>query len=284
MKRAQRKDLKDKKKAREYIDLPKEKPHQLGDIEIVTYPVDHSLPGANAYIVKTSSGNIAYTGDLRFHGYGSEMTKKFVKSLEETDIKVLLCEGTRADEPPGLTENELRNDLIQVFDNTKRLVLVNYAARDTSRILTLSKAAAASGRKLLINPRQAYYLKVLRDGGELVLPDEKDIDILLPRRGWGVWSDSNYDEKNQKEDYARSYPKPVTEYLFEQTVLVTPKDVADAQAEYVVTCSFYEINLLHDIKPEEGSMCQVLRLMPETILFGAISLIRFKVLLMQRTQ
>ena len=60
------------------------------------------MPGSNAFIVKTSSGNIAYTGDLRFHGYGSDMTKKFVKSLERTDINVLLCEGTRADEPPGL--------------------------------------------------------------------------------------------------------------------------------------------------------------------------------------
>jgi len=181
------------------------------------------------------------------------MTEKFAKALEETDIKVLLCEGTRADEPPGLTENEIQNDLTRVFDSTKKLALVNYAARDTSRILTLSKAALASGRKLLISPKQAYYLKVLRDGGEAVLPEEKDIDILLPRRGWGVWGDSSYDEKNQREDYSRSYPRPVTEFLYEQSVLVTPKDVADAQTEYVVTCSFYEINLLHDLKPGEGS-------------------------------
>jgi len=85
------------------------------------------------------------------------------------------------------------------------------------------------------------------------MPKEKDIDILLPRRRWGVWGDSNYDEKNQKEDYTRSYPAPVTEYLFEQSVLVTPRDIVDAQAEYVVSCSFYEINLLHDLKPGDSS-------------------------------
>jgi len=45
----------------------------------------------------------------------------------------------------------------------------------------------------------------------------------------------------------------VTKYLFEQSVLVTPKDVSDAQKEYVVSCSFYEINMLHDLKPSKGS-------------------------------
>jgi ribonuclease J len=253
MKRAQRRDLENKKKKREYIHLSNDRQYRLGAIEIATYPVDHSLPGSNAYIVKTSSGNIAYTGDLRFHGYGSEMTKKFAKSLEKTDIKALLCEGTRVDESPGLTEDALQNDFVRLFDSTKNLALVNYAARDTSRIITLSKAAAASGRKLLINPLQAYYLKVLRDGGETGLPKEKDVEILLPRRGWGVWGDSRYDEKNQREDYTRSYPAPVVDYLFEQSVLVTPRDVADAQSEYVVTCGFHEINMLHDLKPGKGS-------------------------------
>ncbi|MFQ5834123.1 MAG: MBL fold metallo-hydrolase [Candidatus Thorarchaeota archaeon] len=253
MKRARRNDLEDQKETREYINSSIDRPYQMGDIEIATYPVDHSLPGANAYIAKTGSGNIAYTGDLRFHGYGSDMTKKFLKSLEETDVTVLLCEGTRADEPLGLTEDTLRGDLTQVFDDTRKVVLVNYAARDTSRLLTLSKAAIASGRKLLINPKQAYYLKVLRDGGESILPEEQDVSILLPRRGWGIWGDTSYDEKNRLEDYSYSYPKPIREYMFEQSVLVTPQDVADAQSEYVVTCSFYEINLLHDLKPAEGS-------------------------------
>jgi len=253
MRRATNADLEAEKKTREYISLQKGRSHNLGDIEVVMYPVDHSLPGSDAYIITTSSGSMAYTGDLRFHGYNSGTTKEFAKTLEGADVKVLLCEGTRASDKPGFTEESLGNELIRVFGNTKKLVLVNYSARDTGRILTLSKAATACGRRLLINPMQGYYLKVLRDGGEKSLPAENDMDILLPRKGWGIWGNSDYDEKNQKEDYAGSYPKAVRDYSFKQSSLVTPEDVADAQTDYVVTCSFYELNLLHDLKPEEGS-------------------------------
>ncbi|MHA1952241.1 MAG: MBL fold metallo-hydrolase RNA specificity domain-containing protein, partial [Candidatus Thorarchaeota archaeon] len=33
----------------------------------------------------------------------------------------------------------------------------------------------------------------------------------------------------------------------------TPQEVAQSQKEYVVSCSFYEMNLLHDLSPKEGS-------------------------------
>ena len=39
--------------------------------------VDHSVLGATAYIVKTSTGTIVYTGDLRFHGKLAEASEKF---------------------------------------------------------------------------------------------------------------------------------------------------------------------------------------------------------------
>jgi len=253
MKRATSADLEAEKKTREYVTLQKGQPHELGDIEVVMYPVDHSLPGSDAYVITTSSGSIAYTGDLRFHGYNSGTTREFAKALEGADVKVLLCEGTRASDKPGFTEESLENELTRVFGDTKKLVLVNYSARDTGRLLSLSRAATACGRRLLINPNQDYYLKVLRDGGEKSLPAENDVDILLPRKGWGVWGNSDYDEKNQKEDYTASYPKAVREHMFQQSALVTPDDVADAQTDYVVTCSFYELNLLHDLKPKEGS-------------------------------
>ena len=69
MKRATSADLEAEKKTREYVTLEKGRPHKLGDIEVAMSPVDHSLPGSDAYVITTSSGSIAYTGDLRFHGY-----------------------------------------------------------------------------------------------------------------------------------------------------------------------------------------------------------------------
>jgi len=253
MKRAKKPDLKGEKVKREYIVASKGTSHQLGDVEIEAYPVDHSLPGSNAYIIKTSAGNVAYTGDLRFHGYDLAATNEYVKALESTDIKALLCEGTNADESPGLTEQSLESELTRAIDNAKKLVLVYYPQRDTSRILTLSKAAKACGRKLLINPKQAFYLDMLKSISNLHLPNTNDVDILLPKKSWGVWGSPAFEEKIQKQDYTNAYPRVVRDFIFDGRTLLTPEDVAKAQEEYVVTCGFYEINILHDLAPAKKS-------------------------------
>lgn len=78
--RTKAKDLKDEKRTREFTCLSPHETAQVGDMEIESYPVDHSLPGAYAYIVKTSSGNIGYTGDLRFHGHAPEADKSVCQS------------------------------------------------------------------------------------------------------------------------------------------------------------------------------------------------------------
>ncbi|MHA2143482.1 MAG: MBL fold metallo-hydrolase [Candidatus Thorarchaeota archaeon] len=253
MKKAKKPDLEDEKVKREYIVASKGTSHQMGDIEIEAYPVDHSLPGSNAYIIKTSAGNVAYTGDIRFHGYDLAAANEYVIALEGTDIKALLCEGTNADESPGLTEQSLESELTRAIDNAKKLVLVYYPQRDTSRILTLSKAAKACGRKLLINPKQAFYLDLLKSISNLHLPNANDVDILLPKKGWGVWGDPAFEEKIQKQDYTNAYPRVVLDFIFDGRTLLTPEEVAKAQEEYVVTCGFYEINILHDLAPGKKS-------------------------------
>jgi len=254
MKRAKRSDLESEKVKRDYTVAGKGTSHQFDDdVEIEAYPVDHSLPGANAYIIKTSAGNIAYTGDLRFHGYDSAATNEYVKALENTDIKALLCEGTNADENPGLTEQSVESELTQAIDNAKKLVLVYYSQRDTSRILTLSRAAEACGRRLLINPKQAFYLDMLKNISNLHLPNTNEVEILLPKKSWGVWGDPAFEEKIQKQDYTSAYTRVVRDFIFDGRDLLTPEDVAKAQEEYVVTCSFYEINILHDLAPAAKS-------------------------------
>jgi ribonuclease J len=253
MKKARSSDLEDEKVTREYITMPGDSHHQLNDIDIEAYPVDHSLPGANAYIIKTSAGNVAYTGDLRFHGYDSAATGEYVKKLEETDIKALLCEGTNAVESPGFTEQVLESKLAQVMDETKNLVIAYYAQRDANRILTLSKAAKSCGRKLLVNPKQAYYLEMLKNIRNLHLPNVNDIEIFLPKKGWGVWGNPAFEEKIQMQDYSYSYPSVIRDFIFDGRTLLTSEDVTKAQGEFVVTCGFYELNILHDLAPKEKS-------------------------------
>jgi ribonuclease J len=43
-------------------------PVRVGRIEVVPYPVDHSIPFAYGFLIRTSEGTIVYTGDFRHHG------------------------------------------------------------------------------------------------------------------------------------------------------------------------------------------------------------------------
>jgi ribonuclease J len=253
VKKADRRDLADDSIQRKYTTTSKGRKHLVSDIELDAYPVDHSLAGASGYIFHTSKGNIAYTGDLRFHGYDSKATEEYVKALEETDIKILLCEGTRAEGLPGPNEHALSEEMKKAIEKTRELVLIYYPQRDSARMRTIVEAAKACDRKVLINPKQAFFLDQIKGCSDAILPDTNNIEILLPRKAWGIWGNPAYDDKIQKQDYTNAYPTPVRDFIFEQSNLVTPQEVAQSQKEYVVSCSFYEMNLLHDLSPKEGS-------------------------------
>ena len=81
-------------------------------------PVDHSIPGVDAFILHTSSGSIANTGDLRFHGRRKDDTEKFVERCGESSLDLILCEGTRINQEPSLTEYDVESISTKIIDVT----------------------------------------------------------------------------------------------------------------------------------------------------------------------
>lgn len=71
------------------------KKFSIDSIDVEPMPVDHSIPGVHAFILHTSSGSIANTADLRFHGRREKDTQQFVDRCGESSLDLLLCEGTR---------------------------------------------------------------------------------------------------------------------------------------------------------------------------------------------
>lgn len=129
LKRGRRNALEDKIQTRKYHELSAKDTHEIGNVRIETYPVDHSLPGATAYIIEARDGTIGYTGDLRFHGYCGGLIERFVKGLAKR-LRVLL-------------------------EDVKGLAIIDYSKRDSSRITTISNTSSKAGRTFLILPKQA---------------------------------------------------------------------------------------------------------------------------------
>src|SRR5438093_1555174 len=92
-------------------------------LEVEPIHVDHSAPAAYGYLVHTSEGTIAYTGDLRHHGPKKALTEDFIRAAAAEKPVVLITEGTRVtpDDPRGtLTETEVKRDAIRPLPSLKR--------------------------------------------------------------------------------------------------------------------------------------------------------------------
>jgi ribonuclease J len=135
-------------------------PVKVGNLEVVPFPVDHSVPFAYGFLVRTSEGTIVYTGDFRHHGPRAADTHAFLEAARAEEPKMLLIEGTRAgpDRRRNFTEEGVRTGVDHVLGECEDVALACTYPRDVDRLRTLYAAAVEAGRTLLVSPRTAYLL------------------------------------------------------------------------------------------------------------------------------
>lgn len=244
-----------------HIVKPYEK-FQIGDFTIKSAPVDHSLPGASAYILETGDETVAYTGDLRFHGRRPEITHKFVKEAKKSNPNVMISEGTRIDSQSNITEEDIENKAKRVISNFNGLVIVNYPVRDLDRLVTFYKVAKDTDRTLVLNLKQAYMLNLFnnKDHSDKDYPKIDDVAVYAPRKGWGLVGNDSYacfdDEWICSSELDPSYVK--SDYkTWERDFLnwdntINYRDLQEEPEKYIFRCDFFELKELIDIKPENG--------------------------------
>ena len=205
-------------------------------IEIEPVHVDHSVPGSYGYIVYTSEGAIAYTGDFRLHGTKPQMSEEFIERAAQSKPLALLCEGTNVFSVDASSEHEVRSKLNEVMLRSSKLVLADFSYSDVDRFRTFFDVAKNSGRRLAISPRQAYVLSRLSEDRELNLPDV--------RRNGGILI---YRKMKRRH------------YLWEREILrwknvSEASDVRRSQAQTILLCSFRDFGELIEIRPDPGSV------------------------------
>lgn len=151
-------------------------------LEIIPVHVDHSIPAAYGFIIKTSNGIVVYTGDFRMHGPLAAMTQDFLNEIKntlkmphqqennkgeiqnphESKIKLLICEGTHIHKGAIESENNVEQNLEQLF--TKHpfdFLLVKFDRLDWDRFRTFSSIAKKFGWKFIITEKDAYFYYLL---------------------------------------------------------------------------------------------------------------------------
>ena len=221
----------------------------IGDFQIESIPVNHSLLGALAYLIKTPKGDIAFSGDIRLHGKGGDLTWNFAKKCR--GVKYLMIEGTRITNPLIKSELDVQNEISSHIRDTKGLVIANWPSRDTDRLWSFFNASVENNRKLVISSKQAYLLSQLKLCGSDV-PDISDsnIRIFIQRRSWGLLG-SNAPTDQIERDYA--FVKWELEFLSHKN-MVSFRDIKNNYSEFVFRADLFDMTELIDIRPPDGSI------------------------------
>ena len=230
------------------------KKFSIDSVDVEPMPVDHSIPGVNAFILHTSSGSIANTGDLRFHGRRANDTEKFVERCGESELDLILCEGTRVQKADSKTEFDVEQGSTKIIYDTEQLVICGYPIRDLDRLMSFYLAAKNTNRFLVIDLKQAYLLKLFAGSANFSnmypRPDDAHIKIFLPRGSWGLIDKdlAKFSDKLLRMDYKKweqeflDYPNAI-DYRY----------VAANQKDLIFYCSDFNLQNLIDIKPSPGS-------------------------------
>lgn len=183
---------------------------EVGELVYSPYSVDHSIPASYGFILHVGGRTVVYTGDLRLHGTQRSLTERFLKTIREEDVDVMLCEGTNIVperqnaflrgfereytrrmgttapervETPCEAEEDVERELKALVEDSEGLVLVETCPADIDRIRTIWKVAQSTRRKLILDSRQAYLAYELdaRDSSVEDLPCPKDSGVYLSR-------------------------------------------------------------------------------------------------------
>ena len=212
----------------------------IGPLEFVPVHVDHSIPGAYGFVIHTSDGPLAYSGDFRFHGPAGSMTEDFVKAARDSRPALLLTEGTRVrrdDTKTNTSEESVLREARRVVKANDKLVFSTFRGNDTDRINTFNGAAHSSGRRLVVSMKTANLLEKLRADARLRVPKVgQDVDVYVRRKRSGRLDDSDY-------------------YAWERPFLdhgLAAEEVKKKQGEVFLHLEVWNFPELIDIKPDRG--------------------------------
>ena len=212
---------------------------RVGSLEFEPVHVDHSIPGAYGFVIHTTEGAVAYTGDFRFHGPAGSMTRDFIRAARKERPRILLTEGTRVggEDGPNMTEDAVLNEARRLVKGTKALVFSTFRGNDVDRVNTFFEACRASGRRLVVSMKMAVLLDRLKADRRLRVPRVgKDVDVYVRRKRSGRLDDKDY-------------------YPWERQFLgggVSADAVKKRQSGVFLHLESWNFPELIDIKPERG--------------------------------
>lgn len=212
--------------------------------EIIVYPfhVDHSIPGAYGFIVEAPVGVLVYSGDLRFHGPASYLSREFIEQARQAKPLALCLEGTRIQGGNTFSEEGVLESSLQIARDCPALVVVGQYPRDYDRLRTFWQVARETDRKLVIPLKMACLLDILSHDPGLdalqIWEDRERVFVHFHRTREGLYCESDYDF------WCQPY----------MARMIKAEEIKQHQEEFIWILDFTHFNELIEARPRPGSV------------------------------
>ena len=156
---------------------------KLGCMDVKFIHVNHSIPDAVAFAIRTPAGTLVHTGDFKIDCtpiLGDAIDFSSFAQAGDEGVLALLAESTNASRP-GFTRTErlVSDSLNMLFNNAAnyRIIIATFAS-NVNRVQQIIDCAAKYGRKVAFSGRSMVnYMDVAKKLGYLNVPDNILIDL-----------------------------------------------------------------------------------------------------------
>lgn len=156
---------------------------KLGCMEIKFIHVNHSIPDAVAFAIKTPGGTIVHTGDFKIDCtpiMGGMIDLSSFAKVGDEGVLALLAESTNASRPGYTpTEHNVSDSLDHLFKSAEkyRIIIATFAS-NVNRVQQIINCAEKYGRKIAFSGRSMVnYIDVAKKLGYLTIPENILIDL-----------------------------------------------------------------------------------------------------------
>jgi ribonuclease J len=167
-----------------YRQLDSQMPVEIGAFKVTAYSVDHSIFGAQAFLIQADGASILYSGDLRLHGRKPGMHRALIEAVSGRSIDVLLMEGTHIGHPGYRGQNEyaLEDEIADHIKSAPGLVLASFSPQHVDRLVGFYKATIKSGRTFIADAYTAYVMHLIASETSIPRPESTEqVRIFLPK-------------------------------------------------------------------------------------------------------
>jgi ribonuclease J len=166
-----------------FRDLRSGAPVQIGDLTVTAYSVDHSIYGAQAFLVEAGEKKILYSGDLRMHGRKPGMHRSLIEAVASRSIDVLLMEGTHIGHSghKGANEYQLEEEITGFIKSAPGIALASFSPQHVDRLVGFLRATRKAGKVFVADAYCAFVMHLIASETSVPRPEATEwIKVFFP--------------------------------------------------------------------------------------------------------